>query len=877
MRSSYALVAMLVSSTLACTPSDPPADYGDPTNLATATTQSGITVQVFSPRATEVLDEPVADIELAAYTDPPRAVEVVVASPDGVLHAATVIGVPGSSQRFRVSVPLLHGPNALEIRVRRVDSPENRRLSFLATYEGSAPGLRFGFSDDRTGTACATALTSDVTGRPTVCVRGSVSGDVASEVDVVVSAMSTPATVTRTDGGLGFEALVPIAPDASTPITVVATRSASSSTSVSRTVVQDSTPPTLTCAVASTPALRTSLYSLVIDGTAFDAHGLASLRLENDAGGVIALPIADRYAKSVYLEPGENGFEVVAEDVAGNVARVPFGIVRERTIRLGAPDPNATVTLDLDEDALSDLLDLTAQKETEVVRISLRTAVLQALYAIREPELFEVDTSGWGQAEWNLHDLLNMTPDDANLAGSSIAELLDIAPAVGLPSPRVLAELLAITPTDTFLSLEGVVDVVLKQVIATHPNRCGEPSVTAGACIAFDAQGNPLLSLTMWDVLNDLATVDGRFGPSGAHPGFLVGALHSVVFEPGFQMSIPATSNLDAFQGVDAARGNKDFFFVPRPGVAAVLELDFLSDDFSVVGLVDEPTVDMRFILNESASFYAVSTSPAGKTSGADASSPGFYRGNSPVWAAQPWLVERVVAESAYRQYRGLFAASNYLRTLSYDAGSIDDAAVMNWDRGWVTITTSGDIGNPPDPTYLWDVLTEVAQLRLHEGGIPEGDADLAFLLENLPIGLDAAGLIDALRPTLSDQAAELANRLVSADGLVASDVDLYFVPGPSASPGSPGFLFFRAPGDASGPYTYVRTGFYSDAALTTKVSTQGAIGGSADTTHEKLVVGAGAHYFFADDANLVYELTIVTVDATGVEVLISPVVGGTP
>ncbi|MBC7171272.1 MAG: hypothetical protein H5U40_02535 [Polyangiaceae bacterium] len=318
---------------------------------------------------------------------------------------------------------------------------------------------------------------------------------------------------------------------------------------------------------------------------------------------------------------------------------------------------------------------------------------------------------------------------------------------------------------------------------------------------------------------------------------------------------------------MDSSRGGKDYFFIADGDQALVL--DFLSPNFSVVGLVDEPTVDMRFILGESALSFGVSTVRTARPDG----NTGFYRGNSAIWTANAWDIERIVAETAYRQYHPLFSSNNYLRSLRYDAGSIKDAAVIDWNRGWVTINTSGGIGDPPPPTYVWDILSEVAQLRLHEGGIPEGGVNLAFLLEKLPIGLDAAGLIEALRPKLQSQAGELADRLVSPDGLVASGVDFYFVAGNDG----PGLLFFRAAGDAAGTYTYDAPGFYSDAARTTKVSTTNALPGTNDTTHEKIVPSEGARYFFADDGGDVYELEIVTVDAEGVALRVTPVTGGTP
>jgi len=857
-----------------CLSSDPPQDYGDPTSLSESTTQSGITVQILRPAPSTVPSAPSVSIELAAFTEPAGPMEVLVFTREGTTYAATGAGIPGPNQRFTVDVPLLHGSNTLDIRVRRIGTTQLRRIALQVTYPGDAPGLRFGFRDDRNGEPCGVALTNDVTGRDSVCVRGVVSSADGSPVTLTVDVDGVPGTATLNADGRTFDALLPISPDATHEVTVVATGAGGRKTTLARSVVQDSTPPVISAALADSSPNRTSATTAVIAGTVTDSNGIAALRLLSDAGGTVALVPGATFEHTVQLISGTNGFSIVAVDAAGNEASRPVVIVRDRLIRLGPPNPASTTTLNLDRAAIESLLDLTAQKETEVVQVPLRTAVLTTLYSIRDPELFGLDTSGWGQAEWNLHTLLNMTPDNANLQGSSIEELLDIAPAVGLPSPRLLANLLDIAPTDTFLILEAAADVVLKQLIATHPNICGGPSTTPGACLTIDAMGNPLLTLTMWDVLNDLTTANGRFGPSGTHPGFVEGSLYSSVLEPGFLMSIPASSNLDPYQGVDASRGGKEYFFIQRPGTNSALVLDFLSPDFSVVGLVDEPVVDIRFIVGESNSFFTVSTSPAGKTARPDANAPGFYRGNSPVWNTNPWDLERIVSEAAYQQYRVKFASSSYARTLRYDAGSIDDAAVLDWSRGWVTITTSGGIGNPPPPTFVWDILDEVAQLRLHEGGIAEGAADVAFNLDDLAIGLDANGLVDALRPTLSAQAEELANRLIDPDGLIASTADFYFVP---SSTGGPGFLFFRSASDSTGTYSYATPGFFSNSTLATKVSTMGAMTGTNDTAHEKVVPVVGAKFYFADDTSAVYELEVVTVDSAGVEVRVAPIVGGTP
>ena len=168
-----------------------------------------------------------------------------------------------------------------------------------------------------------------------------------------------------------------------------------------------------------------------------------------------------------------------------------------------------------------------------------------------------------------------------------------------------------------------------------------------------------------------------------------------------------------------------------------------------------------------------------------------------------------------------------YTQALSYDAGMIEDATTILWERGWLTIMTSGGVGNPPAPLYIWGLLLEVAQIRLHDGGLAEGDVDLSFALEGLPVGLDAPQVIEALRPALQTQQAALSEVLLGASGLAPTDTTFFFAP----SDDGQACLLFRAPTDTpDAPYPWTTPGFFADAALTTPVETAtcGAASGRA-------------------------------------------------
>ena len=824
--------------------------YRDPTSLGDATTAGGITARLVAPRIADTQREPLAKLVLEAFTPDSSSLQVTAQDVEGTTYAATVLGEPGPSQRFELDVPLLHGDNPLRVAIREPFGTRSRILDVNLVYAGAAPGVRFTLAPV-SADGCRSPFRADVTSEDQVCVRGRVSAgdDAIARVTVAIDASAVDATL---NSG-AFVQPRDVAFEGARDVVVSVADAGGLTTRVTRRLVRDVTPPRLEVPSASGPPQRTESNRAVISGRVSDASGIAGVSIVNEAGGEVEPRIEENgsFDWPVQLEPGSNAFEVVARDAAGNVAQVSVNIVRERLIRLGVAESGGATQLRLDRAALQEILTEDAQRSLEVVTISLRTAVIEALTAIREPERFGLDTTEWGPAEFNLANILRMTPDTVDLSGSSLEDLLTIAPLVGLPSPRLLAQLLDIEPTETFLSLERVADGILEGLIATHPEVVRGPD------------GDPALRLTMFDVLQNLAPVAPRFGPTGEHPGFLRGESRSAVLEPGFLLTVPVESNIDVRDGVDASRGGKDFLFLLDDDSA--ISIDFLSDASSIVGLVDEPVVDLQFVVGEDGRFLGPG---AVREARPDSERAGFFRGAGESFAAARWAFEHIIAESAYLQYSQKFEPG-YSNLLRYDAGSIEDAAVLDWDRGWVIITTSGGLGNPPNPAYAWDVLSEVAQLRLHEGGVPEGEADLAFRLEALPIGIDADGLVERLRPTLQAQEAALAARIINRESIVESGVDFFFETALER-----GLIYFVAPSDINGPYGYDKPGFFAEASLTTETSTLAGLG-TTDTVHHKLIPVAGDSHFFADDEGVVYRLDVVNVSSRQIEVRVVPDGGG--
>jgi hypothetical protein len=842
---------------VACVYTEPAKDYGDPTALSLPNKSGGITAWVESPNDSEVEDSAAPEIVVGAYTDSSAPLEVSFSkleadaqgrlAPVGV-QPAEVSGAPGKEQRFRARVGLTHGDNRMLARISTGDRAQVRTLLFTLHYAGSAPGVSLGVAvpEGLDSPACtgASELSTPITRRRSVCVRGRVTPAGAS-ASLRNGATNLPVAL---DANGAFALPVELAPNARAELSLSAGTS-----QVTYVVRQDETPPRITLTNGSA---ETTAAELGVAGDVEDESGIAEVALETPRGGRDVIGAATHFERSVRLVPGDNLLTIVAKDNAGNEARKPVTLSRVRVLHLGAARKNAGATdIEVDRTALSELLGAEDQKSIELAAIDLEPAVRETLARIREPERYGVDTSGWGAPERNLQRILRMTPDVADLSGTSVAELLRISSAVSLPAPRLLADMLNLRPTDYVVDLGVATKVILDGLVATHPN------------MTRDAQGKPVLTINMYDVLEELRTIAPRFSQSGSHPGFLTGESRGKVLEPGFLLTFPVTSNLTQVDAIDLSRRSKAFLFLLEG--ERVLDFNVLTDDFDVVGLVDQPTLDLRFLMREAPSAARAGTT---REAGADTADPGFYRGNGQGFALAPYLFENISAEIGYRQLHRAYADQSFKRELHYDAGSIVDAAVISWDRGWVSIRTAGGLGAPPPPLYAWDLLMEVAQARLHDNGVAEGAGEMAFSLSALPVGISADQLIAKLRPKLSEQETKLSELLVGNSGLASSDADLYYLRGAEGE----GALLYRGAKDGGETRSYPKPGFFADSALTQKLSSTAAGFGIDDTSHEKVAARLGATYYVADETGAVFELKLSELTAEGVGVEVRQL-GGTP
>ena len=492
-----------------------------------------------------------------------------------------------------------------------------------------------------------------------------------------------------------------------------------------------------------------------------------------------------------------------------------------------------------------------------------------SLRAIRDQDANAAD-GGLGPAERNMVRLLQMTPDTARLQGTSMEEMLNIAPRIGLPSAQVLADTMGINPEAYFLPLSRAKDAILKNVIGTHPNartRLGPKTRDNPEGVYPVPEG--FLPVTLEDAASDFATLAEKFGPYAKdgvyHPGFIAGEVVSSILQPDFSMTVKANPNALPFKGVDGTKGA--VASVNSIGNDKRILFDFSDPNWLV--LTGLPTgalqIDkLNFQISESSRFHRAGASPLPAPTG-----------NGTAWQEAPWTFERVVLDGAFEDYR----ARNYAH--DYFFGSSTEPLVrMSVVNGWITVETAADLGSPPPPLYLWDMLLEAAQVRLHDGPdptrpdvnrIPEGEATMRFSLKDVPIGITADTIRNAIQQNLESDPTGLIDVASQLFDNGSGDPDFFYVRAEedSAEEVRGDWLFFVAAEDmgkdsAGVPRRdyarYQKVGFFSDAELSQKVSTRVRVNG--DDVREKVRLDSAdpslQKVYYQDDDGAVFEVTAV-------------------
>lgn len=464
-------------------------------------------------------------------------------------------------------------------------------------------------------------------------------------------------------------------------------------------------------------------------------------------------------------------------------------------------------------------------------------------------------------AEYSLVRILTMTPANARVEGTSIEGMQGLADGLGIGGGfgQILAESLGIDMTVPFITTPELVVALQRNLLATHPGVGGDGTK---------------LPIYLDDALHDLATLADKLGPAPPHPGILATDFptQSQVLTDDFQMTVVADSNLRLLDGVDLDKG-KDYMStvvdVVGPTYDDPLEFDFNDPEkFSISGVVDQPTVDMRFALSEHDEFI-------NSCAGDDACKKNLPENQAQVeamwpgsaWAIDPWLLEAIIATGGREKYKSRIFDKCYEVLFTCALGAritIGDPA------GWIMFDVFLNLGNPPKDQFVWELINEVAQVALHSppaGDIPEGDADVAFTLRDVQTGISADTIATAVRPYLQEQAPEIAQLVLGDYWKNNGAVDFYYRRGSDGKP----YLFFVTDADLKPgeTYDYKNPGFFTCPEVQPDCkASQTTLDGAGDDTHEKLALPAGESIFYVqDDTGTVYRARFVVPDGSAQEI----------
>lgn len=533
-------------------------------------------------------------------------------------------------------------------------------------------------------------------------------------------------------------------------------------------------------------------------------------------------------------------------------------------------------------------------RETWLLDLELEPLIRNALITlIATPEDEATELPASAQNMWRL---LNMTPDNTVLDGTALEGLLGVGEAVGLGPAEILSKLLDLPPNDPVITVDLTTAAVIEHVVGSHPSAQLRPGPQT------DAHPDGLypvtpggLPVSLWDVVTDFAEMPVRFGPAGPdpedptgprHPGFIGGEFKFKATTPDFKMTVKVDLNALPFKGVDLTDASVASVNSTKSQIDNVF--DFSRDDWmSIEGLVPQLVVEeMTMTIFENAEFV-----PSGT-----AQDPAPL-GDSPVWSLPGWEFERLIAEVAvaragqisphcdvyapqgqveppFEAVQACIGVGDYVTAMGDRCEPSPDDDTCTFDQqapapaSWTTIAVDESVvldSPPPPPSYFWDILLEVAQVRLHDGGLDEGEGDIAFTLRQVPVGVTVDDLVAQIKANIQKNPAALAAIAELLNENTEGRADFfYYVPKPSNPEELRGdWLYFVTAEDIEGdddgdpvrPYAYKRPGFFSDPALSEKVSTLAEIDG--DLTHEKVKVAPGDVLYVQDDAGRLFKLEV--------------------
>jgi hypothetical protein len=445
----------------------------------------------------------------------------------------------------------------------------------------------------------------------------------------------------------------------------------------------------------------------------------------------------------------------------------------------------------------------------------------------------------------NLQRLITMTPNNVVLDGTSMEPLVDLSRSIGIAPQDAVNDLMqAEDPNAPVIPTSIAAAVLLEDLIATHPNAQFRDGPN-GEVIPIAPHAMPI---RLGDVVDNFARLNERFGPvllpdGRTHPGIVKAASGFAVVDDQFAMTVLVNANALPYKGVDLDRAEVASVNSLGSQIDHVFPLE-RPDWLTVTGMVAVPTIgSVTMEIRESPEYFPPGT----------AREPLPY-GDSRLWQTEPWFIERMVGDMAFTQ-------ASRMRTdcVVYDVASGAEVfrACMD-DSKWVTFETFNNVGMPPAPKYMWDIVTEMAQVRLHDQGLPEGTANAQLTLTNLPLGVESATLVEQIRTNIAAHPAALRELAEATNQTTRGEADFYYYRPQGLDQD---WLYFITEsdiprtdsGERARPYTYAHPGFYADAALTQPVSAPTPVDG--DTTHLKFEVKPGQVFYAQDAAGGIYRI----------------------
>ena len=700
----------------------------------------------------------------------------------------------------------------------------------------------------------------------TVWAVGQASDDIAV-TDVTIQVGAAPPVRAETSDFFGhWQLAAAIGGGGEVVVTVRAFDAAGHVTTITlngeTTLQVDTVPPTLALTSPLDNA-ATDAGGVLLQGTAFDDSGIAAVQVRVGAGPFLPVQSSDgfkSFSLPLTLQPGPNAVKVRARDGSGLVTTQVLTVQETSGTHWSSPitvplrlqpKQSAPSTFELDRAGLIALLPPEKAAQITAVKMSVDKLIAATLTQIRNAcgagwskpnNLASQCPKGWGQQEINLWRLVTMTPANVNVKGTSIEGMADIAKTLsqwGLMDSfsEILAAALNISTTSLIVTASAVADSMVANVVGSHPN-----ATPAGEII-----------VTLEDCLSDLKSLAKRYGPSGSHPGFLDAKTppYGKILTDEFVMKMVATSNLHWHDALQLGQG-KGYLALVRdtkgPTFDDVLEFDFLSEKtYTIDGIALAATVDLAFRVQESSQWIDVGSSMHP-----------LPRGNSLGWSLPKWTLEYALIDASYRGYKDHRSGCDYcsgqkqgallweVPVLGLDEAELvvgrqgysksgskpeNFAKISPNPAGWLRIWTLFGLGKPPKPQYVWDMLLGVSQRRLLDGGVAQGQGSVRFVLKDVPIGLSAQELKDALAPSLQSQRAKLA-KVLMGDWQSKQPIDVFLSQGIQGKT----WLMFVAGSDPlpAGSANHPKRGFFSDAKLTKKLSSA-TDQGSGDAVHEKL------------------------------------------